>query len=366
MLKIVYGVCGEGSGHSSRARVIARHLVDQGHAVKIVSYDRGCRNLRDDLEVFETEGLHIASADNKVSMVETFTENLLRLPEGHRKLQELKEELFEAFEPDCILTDFEPMCAYLAHHYGIPLISIDNQHRMRYMEYPYPPGQDAERHLTKTIIRAIVLRPDVALVTSFYPGIPTNDRTHVFPPILRQEVLERSPSTGDHILVYVSFGFETLLDMLRSYTREEFCIYGAKQETNDAHFSYRPFDVKGFLDDLAGAKAVIATAGFSLMTESLYYHKPMMACPMQGQYEQVVNGHLLETMQLGKNAPEVTPDAVGAFLYHLPDYREQLSAYRSEGNEAILAKLDELLADGAALARAYRLRRKGKDESEAI
>ncbi|MCG8700319.1 MAG: hypothetical protein MI922_19855 [Bacteroidales bacterium] len=365
MSKIVYGVSGEGSGHSSRARVVAGHLVSQGHVVKIVSYDRGVRNLSDSFDVFETEGLHIASEDNKVSVVKTFTDNLSRLSEGHRKLRELKKELFEAFKPDCVLTDFEPMTAYLAHHYGIPLISVDNQHRMRYMEYPYPPDQDTDRHLTKTIIRAMVPRPDVSLVTSFYPGKPTNDRTHVFPPILRQEVLERTPSDGEHILVYASFGFESLLDILKTFTRERFRIYGANEADEDvAHFTFCPFDVNRFLDDLASAKAVMATAGFSLMTESLYYHKPLMACPMQGQYEQAVNGHLLEVMQLGMNVAEVSPDTVASFLYHLPDYQQGLEDYSTEGNSAILSKLDTLLANDAAEAHAYRRRRKGLDPSD--
>ena len=81
MAKIVYGVSGEGSGHSSRASEIIPFLLDEGHVVKAVSYDRGYKNLRDSFDVFETEGLTIASVDNKVSMVKTFTENL----KGFRK-----------------------------------------------------------------------------------------------------------------------------------------------------------------------------------------------------------------------------------------------------------------------------------------
>ena len=100
--------------------------------------DRGYRNLKDDFRVFETEGLCIASEDNKVSVVRTFTENLKRFPEGHRRLQELRDEVFKQFHPDYVITDFEPMTAYLAHHYDIPLITIDNQHRMRYVEYECP------------------------------------------------------------------------------------------------------------------------------------------------------------------------------------------------------------------------------------
>ena len=76
MAKIVYGVSGEGSGHSSRAREMIKRLEHLGHTVKVVSYDRGYNNLKFDFDVFETEGLHIASSDNRVSKVKTFTENL--------------------------------------------------------------------------------------------------------------------------------------------------------------------------------------------------------------------------------------------------------------------------------------------------
>ena len=41
MAKIVYGISGCGSGHSSRAREIMSHLQEQGHQIFGVSYDRG-------------------------------------------------------------------------------------------------------------------------------------------------------------------------------------------------------------------------------------------------------------------------------------------------------------------------------------
>jgi len=98
MAKLIYGVSGEGSGHSSRAREMVRHLHDAGHTVKIASYDRGFRNLSPDFDVLEIEGLHIASTDNKVSVVETFTENLRKVPGGVRKLRELR-QVFHDIEP---------------------------------------------------------------------------------------------------------------------------------------------------------------------------------------------------------------------------------------------------------------------------
>lgn len=353
MARIVYGVSGEGSGHSSRAREMASHLRRQGHTLKLVSYDRGYKNLKEDFDVFETEGLCIASQDNKVSIVKTFTENIKRLPDGYRSLQRLRHEVFKAFQPDCVITDFEPMTAYLAHHYGIPLVTIDNQHRMRYVKYERPPHSATDARATKAIIRAMVPRPDVSLVTAFCFGETRNERTFLFPPILRRAVLEKVPSVGDHVLVYLTSGFDTCLQELRKFDRESFLVYGYDRSNRDGPLQFRPFSGDGFLDDLAAAKAVIATAGFTLISEALCLRKPYLAMPMQGQFEQELNGFQLAREGYGKSVDEVDGEVIGDFLYRLSDYRERLEDYRPGDNSEIKTKLDELLADDCALARRF-------------
>jgi len=351
MARIVYGVAGEGSGHSSRAREMATHLREVGHTVRVVSYDRGYQNLKDHFDVFEIEGLCIASEDNKVSVVRTFTENIKRLPEGYEALQQLRQRLFKEFQPDCVITDFEPMTAYLANRYSVPLITIDNQHRMRYMEYDCPPHLTVEAGLTKTIIRAMAPRPDVSLVTTFYFGETTNDRTFLFPPILRREVLDQRPTHGDHILVYLTSGFESFLDQLHHFRRESFLVYGYDRSDRAGRVTFMPFSRDGFLRDLAAAKAVMATAGFTLISEALYLGKPYMAMPMRGQFEQQLNAFQLERLGYGKRVSDVGPEVIGDFLYRLPDYAEQLQGYEAADNRAIKGKLDELLENECALAR---------------
>ena len=305
MAKLIYGVSGEGSGHSSRAHEMICHLESAGHTVKVASYDRGFRNLSPDFDVLEIEGLHIASADNKVSVVETFTENLRRVSGGVRKLRELR-QVFHELEPHAVITDFEPMTAYLANHYGLPLITIDNQHRMRYMTYPCPEELERDAPLTETVIRAMVPRPDVSLVTTFYFGELKNDRTFLFPPILRRQVLELECLHDGPILIYCTQAFESLLEQLRGFTRERFVVYGFDRSDTEANLEFRTFSADGFLDDLACSKAVVATAGFTLMTESLYLRKPYLALPMRGQFEQELNAIMLDELGYGKNGREET------------------------------------------------------------
>lgn len=357
MPRILYGFSGEGSGHSSRAREIFAHLIERGHEVRGASYDRGWRNLAGEFDVLEIEGLHIRSVDNQVSVVETFVDNLRRLSDGVRKLRELR-ALFREFEPDVVITDFEPMTAYLANHYELPLISLDNQHRMRYMRYPCPPRLQRDARVTETVIRAIVPRPDVSLVTTFYFGEVTNDRTFLFPPLLRSEVLAARPTEGEEILVYFTQPFDSFLERLRGYPRERFVVYGARRSGREANLRFEPPGRESFLADLARSRAVISTAGFTLITESLQLGKPFLALPMGGQFEQELNALLLDELGCGKNGREPDADTIGEFLYRLPDYRERLSDYPRSDNSAIKARLDALLASDCAEAREFHERRR--------
>ena len=344
MARIVYGVSGEGSGHSSRAHAIGSYLVSRGHDVRMVSYDRGLKHLAADFDVFETIGLHIANRDNKVSVLLTVAENLAKSPKMINRLFELRRSLFIEYRPDAVITDFEPMTAYLAWARGVPLISLDNQHRMRYMESPTPPGLDRDRRVSEWVIRLLVPRPNVSLATTFYFGDVKNDHTFLFPPILRDDVRAIEPSQGEHVHVYLSFG---------AHTRERFVLYGYDRDDTEGHISYRKFSREGFLRDMATSKAIIATAGFTTLTEGLYYRKPYMTLPMDGQYEQQLNGYLMQELGYGLNAPKPEADSLVFFLNSLQDYAQSLSTYRAEDNSAIHAKLDELLDDDCAELKSF-------------
>ncbi len=70
-------------------------------------------------------------------------------------------------------------------------------------------------------------------------------------------------------------------------------IYGMKRNITadvvDENLTYRPFSEDGFIADLASARGVIAGGGFTLMGEAVYLHKPMLAVPLERQFEQVLN-----------------------------------------------------------------------------
>ena len=317
----------------------------------MVSYDRGLRNLREHFDVTETAGLHIANKDNRVSVPRTISENMRKLPAFRNSVVQIRRKLFSEFKPDAVISDFEPVTSYLALFCRVPLISLDNQHRMRYMEYPCPPGLRGDARLTGLVIRLMVPRPSVSLATTFYFGKLKNDHTFLFPPILREEVRAITPSLGDPVLVYLSFGFDRFLECLRKRTHTKFVVYGYDRTAQEGHLTFRPFSREGFLRDMASSRAVIATAGFTTLTEALYYRKPYLALPMKGQFEQQLNGYLVEHLGYGLNAPDGQEEIVDRFLEGLDSFDDALKGYRAEDNSAIEAKLDELLANDAAMLR---------------
>ncbi len=187
---IIYGVSGEGFGHSSRAREMLSHLEKiRATPSRVVSYDKGYPEPQGRLRCFlRPRASTLPVPTNKVSIAKNPDrqhEKNCRM--GIKKLRALRHEGFEKFKPDCVITDFEPMTAYLANHYHIPLITIDNQHRMRYMDYPYPP---------KTQKRAIDNRErhprhgaETGCLAGYPPSISESRKTtgpFIFPPIFKK------------------------------------------------------------------------------------------------------------------------------------------------------------------------------------
>src|SRR5260221_11697716 len=90
MTNILYGVNGEGAGHSSRSREIITHLQEQGHTVHVVSFDRGLKNLAADFDVTEIFGMRLATIHNQVRYGRTVLRNLLTIPRAAKSAHKLK------------------------------------------------------------------------------------------------------------------------------------------------------------------------------------------------------------------------------------------------------------------------------------
>src|SRR5690348_15428299 len=341
MANILYGVNGEGSGHSTRAKAILTHLQRQGHTVHVVSFDRGLRNLKCDFEVTEIYGLRLAYVRNQVRYRKTIVGNLLKAPRAGKSIKQLT-KMAEQWGIDLVITDFEPLSCRVAHHLHLPLISIDNQHLLTRAEISYPRECRNDAAAAKLVTRVMTHGCDAYLVISLFDAPLRRKDTLLFPPILRQEVLQARSITGDYVLVYVTAPSAELMELL-GRVRQRFVCYGFNREGQQGNLLFRTPSLEGFLADLTGCKAVLANSGFSLISEALHLRKPYLAWPLKRQFEQVFNAYYVQKMGYGAYWGDLNKERIEAFLFNVEEYRENVAGYPAQDNSRLFAKLDELI-----------------------
>lgn len=342
MANILYGVNGEGAGHSTRAKEVLTHLVSGGHRVHVASFDRGLQNLKDHFDVTEIYGFRFAYVNNRVRYKRTIAKNLITVPQAAKSLRRLN-ALVEDKDIDLVITDFEPLTCQIGHRRHLPVISIDNQHCLTNAVVSYPKECRRDAAAAKLVTKLMTPRANAYLVISFFTAPIRKRNTFLFPPLLRQEILNATPTQGDHVLVYVTSPAPALAKLL-STVRSQFIAYGFGREGTDGNTQYKRPSLDGFFADLISSRAVIANSGFSLVTEALHLGKPYLAVPVSHQFEQVFNAYWVQKSGYGSYWNELNKERIDSFLFNLPHYREALAGYPRHGNDALFSKLDALIS----------------------
>jgi uncharacterized protein (TIGR00661 family) len=352
-MRILYGVVGEGMGHAIRSRVILDELVHR-HDVQVVvsgrAHDYLAKRASDHLQVKKIWGFTIVTEDNEVRTFRTLLENVKgALTGGWPKNIKAYFEVADSFRPDVVISDFESWSYLYGVNHGLPVISVDNMQIVNRCQHDRDviAGHEASFHLARGIIKAKLPGAYHYLITTFFRPQIRKMRTSLHPPVLRPEILAARSEQGAHLLVYQSYTTnQDLPDLLRR-TGMECRVYGLRrdlrEEERDGNLRYKPFSEEGFIDDLRTARAVVASAGFTLMGEAVYLHKPMLAEPVTGQFEQILNARYLEKEGYGLSTDRITGPRLDEFLARLPEFEANLSRYTQEGNNDLLSKLESVM-----------------------
>jgi uncharacterized protein (TIGR00661 family) len=341
MARILYGICGEGGGHASRSYEVISHLKKNGHEVVAITYGTALW-LKKYVNVFKFPGLNISFSNNQADYAKTILDNLGSLPERIEHFGKLM-EFVKKFKPQIAITDFEPATSTIAGLLGIPLISIDNQHRITNAQIESPSKYNSQKIVADAVIRAMVGNTKACLVISFHPAKLTSPKTFIFPPILRSEIIKLKPKKKNYILVYQTTSTNKELIKILKQINEKFVVYGFDVAKKDKNLVFKKRNEKGFIKDLKDCKAVITNGGFTLITESLYLGKPVLSVPILGQFEQILNAFYLEKLGYGKFCEKLTSKQTLNFIKNLKKYETNLEHYKKEDNHRIFNMLDELI-----------------------
>jgi uncharacterized protein (TIGR00661 family) len=252
-----------------------------------------------------------------------------------------------------VVSDFESFSYLFGKNHFLPVISVDNMqiiNRCRH-DPSLLRGYEDPFEVSRTVVKSKVPGCFHYLATTFFYPEVRKERTTLVPSILRPEILAARPERGEHLLVYQTSTSNSSLPELLKKAGIPSRIYGVRRNLThdevDQNLTYRPFSEDGFIEDLRTCRAVIAGGGFTLMSESVYLHKPMLSIPIAGQFEQVLNALYLERLGYGVHARSLTPGVLEGFLEKLPEFEASLSGYHQDGNVVSLAALEAQLERAA-------------------
>ena len=185
---------------------------------------------------------------------------------------------------------------------------------------------------------------DYLVISFFQPPVKPGLKAKILPPLLRDTVLARQPEDRGHVLVYQSYitdfrKFQAFVDALE----RPVIVYGVKKEGREGNISYKPKSEEGFLDDLAACAYVVCGGGHSMISEALYYGKPVISFPIKGAFEQFLNAFYLERLGYGRGitaTPHLDPGMIPEFESRLEEFRNRIRAHNFCGNVEIFRQVE--------------------------
>ncbi len=356
-MRILYGVVGEGMGHATRSRVVIEHLLDRGHEVQIVVSGRAAGFLeqavggRPGAHIEEIRGLGLRYDDGGIDLSQSVRHTVSGAPRDLvRNLDSYRALRRGGFRPDVVVSDFESWAYLYGRAHGIPVLSVDNIQALHRCRHPraVAAGAGGARLLATAAVKLKLPGAYHYVITSFFFPEVRKPRTTLVAPLLRPEILAAHRGPGEHVLVYQTAAGNSALEPLLLRLPYEFRVYGAGREGVVENVHYRPFSQAGFIDDLRTAQGVVATGGFSLMSEAVHLGVPMLAVPVAGQFEQELNARYLAHLGYGAHAPELSLEAASGFLLARERYSEALASYPRQDNTAALSCIERLLVSATS------------------
>jgi uncharacterized protein (TIGR00661 family) len=319
MARIIYAVAGEGFGHSSRSHTIANHLIAQGHELIFAASNKSYQYLSQYFgdRVHEVFGLSFYYRNGNIQPVKTFFANMARLPIGNRINKPLFNSVYKSFAPDLVISDFEPFSAWWAWRKKIPFVSIDHEHLLSHCSLDPIKANTIAKLNAQVVTRLYYFKAAAYIVINFFDAPVKNPRVILCPPVIRKVVEECKPSEQNHIVLYSTTGkrCDEIISTLNRFQQHQFYLYGFDSKNSvRGNCTLKPRSTEAFLADLAASKGVIASSGFSLLSECLYLRKKMLLLPVAGQFEQILNAEYAQKLGLARKAEAVTDASVADFL----------------------------------------------------
>jgi len=306
-LRILFTVQGEGRGHLTQAIALAAMLRRNGHQVVDVLVGKSharelpaffYEKIEAPVTIYQAPSLIYDKAKKQINKLRTFfyNANIKKLKYYNDSVTVIHNHIKDC-SPDILVNFYEilPGFAQVRFRIETPYVNIGHQYLLKHPDYVHGKGEGQDHTLLRLHATLSSIGATKSLALSFYP-LRSFPREHlsVVPPLLRKEVLELQPTTGDYILGYMlNQGYENEVRAWHKLHPEvKLHFFWDKPDAPetmvvDDTFTLHRINDELFLKYMADCKGYITTAGFESVCEAMYLNKPVMMIP--AHLEQEIN-----------------------------------------------------------------------------
>ena len=355
-MKYLFVIQGEGRGHFTQALTLKSMLERNGHEVVSVMVGASPRRklpafftekINTEIERFQSPNFLPSPKGKKSFVLISLLYNLLLLPVYFASILQIRSGI-RRHKPDVVINFYEILCGI---SYGLmppktPMVNIAHQYYFLTPEFNYSGSHKTAFFFLRFYTRITAWNATKILALSFRRSTVNNyGAISIVPPLLRREIMQLTPSTGNYIHGYMlNSGYAREIAKWSEYNLyEHLHFFWDKKEADKVtkltpNLTLHTLNDVLFMEYMAGCKAYATTAGFESVCEAMYLMKPIIMIPTH--IEQECNA--MDAMESGAG---ISSDRfqLDQLLDYLPQHRKT-AEFRYWANTAEQKIIDELVS----------------------
>ncbi len=343
--KIVYAINADGFGHVTRSIPIIDHLLQKKHEIEIITDKKVAdflQNKYKNLKIHVIPQVYFEYTNDSVKAFQSFFKSFNKHNFNNLKKTTL---VIKKAKPDIVISDLERYSLWAGKFLEIPTIEIDNHATIFRGDVEFKKKDATEFLQAKSVSKLVYPFANYYFGLCFYRTEITKKNTEIFDPIFLDEIKKYKAKNGDYILVYNRFMDKTkMIPVFKKLKDQKFLIFGYNVNKIDDNLEFRKTK-PNLYKEISECKAVITNGGHTLITEAIYFKKPIYSIPIKHQIEQLINGHYLDILEYGESHRKIEVLTLKSFIKNVPYYKERLNKHKYQDKKYFLKRLDKKIAE---------------------
>lgn len=353
-MKILFVVTGVGYGDAIRSHAIINEFVKQDPSIRVMiaAYDNSYAYFKGKYPLIRISGYKMRGMSLKFKVLPFIANNYV-LPYTWMSVSLKLKKLVSNFNPDVVISDFEPVGIILGKLLKKPSVSIFSYDPVLFKEFKH---KNNKLRLEALFFERLYNSSDLTIIPSILGRKESKKYVYVGPivatkpsdlpsdkKLMKKLKLKRKP-----ILVMLggsSWGINLarrISSRVAKHFDEDFIIFGSHVKiSRRKNIKYYPFK-KNFVEYLKVSKGVITLGGNLTLSECVVYKKPMLIFPIKDHVEQILNAYSLRNIAMVKYDLKGLKRTFESFLKNLNFIKSKIPKVEASGSREVVEVIKRL------------------------